>query len=461
MAESSELITCPRCGEKNASTALVCTVCGARLPHSSQALEAASLDATSLDASSDAAAAQMAEEIKDETLKTEAADEIIDDNAAEAAEPPHEDIAREIDARRAHHLLERAFMLHDRYEFDAAILACRQALVLSPDSALENALLGFLLKRQGDATGAAKAYAKANEISSDKTWEQLSLDDLRAVFATDTAANAHKEETQTVAADAPPASPVMSLSQTAAALPEASREPIASKSIVVGEPISAARDKNWLLFAAMGMAVFVGLALLYRTFAAPTPSVRETTVINSGAPLPSEADPSQTTSPSNVVVNQSAPDGQNAQVIPADGQRLTAGNSPSAGQVAPPSAPSGATSGSASPPANAILPARQMANAPATGNVQPQNAVSSNSDTGAAPPATNLNSPSQAPPVASQPLPPPVASGGATAANNENVPDNSTSGTLPPPAVAPRSQGNSRPGTPQNSIPGAFQPGRP
>lgn len=85
-----------------------------------------------------------------------------------------------IDERRAQQLMERAMGLAERGDTSSAILACRQAISLVPNSSQSYSMLGLLLERSGDAAGAITAYEKVLELAPDSLLERESLGRLRA-----------------------------------------------------------------------------------------------------------------------------------------------------------------------------------------------------------------------------------------------------------------------------------------
>lgn len=86
----------------------------------------------------------------------------------------------EIDARRARQLLDRALLLSERGDLNAALLACRQAVALDHNHAEPYALLGTLLERNGDLNAAMHAYERVVEIDPSNTLERDSLNRLKA-----------------------------------------------------------------------------------------------------------------------------------------------------------------------------------------------------------------------------------------------------------------------------------------
>lgn len=98
-------------------------------------------------------------------------------------------VADEIDHRRAQQLLDRAFMLAERGDKAAAIIACRQAVSLDHNSASGYSILGLLLEQTGDIPHAIQAYEKVLEISPDSLLERESLQRLKAMLGQSNSAN--------------------------------------------------------------------------------------------------------------------------------------------------------------------------------------------------------------------------------------------------------------------------------
>src|SRR5688500_13369224 len=86
----------------------------------------------------------------------------------------------EVDNRRAQQLLERALILSEHGDAPAAILACRQAITLNPAAPQGYSMLGLLLERVGDNSGAIAAYEKVLQIDPGSVLERESLSRLRA-----------------------------------------------------------------------------------------------------------------------------------------------------------------------------------------------------------------------------------------------------------------------------------------
>ena len=95
---------------------------------------------------------------------------------------PVEMSAQEIDGRRSRQLLERARLLAEKGDKAAAILACRQAIALAPESASGYSMLGSLLERSGETGAAMVAYRKVLELAPDSSAERDSLQRLRATM---------------------------------------------------------------------------------------------------------------------------------------------------------------------------------------------------------------------------------------------------------------------------------------
>lgn len=70
--------------------------------------------------------------------------------------------------------------LAERGDTSSAILACRQAISLVPNSSQSYSMLGLLLERSGDAASAITAYEKVLELAPDSLLERESLGRLRA-----------------------------------------------------------------------------------------------------------------------------------------------------------------------------------------------------------------------------------------------------------------------------------------
>lgn len=141
-------IECPACGTQNTTDSKFCRHCG----HLLRPLPGTSSDVK-----------------KAAPVSAENADD--DDNLTSPAE---------IDARRARQLLDRALLLSERGDLNAALLACRQAIALDHDHFESYALLGTLLERNGDLRGAMTAYERVLEIAPDNTLERDSLNRIKA-----------------------------------------------------------------------------------------------------------------------------------------------------------------------------------------------------------------------------------------------------------------------------------------
>lgn len=192
LTANSTTVTCSRCGDGNPPRALVCNSCGARLlqPTSNGVPSGEAPSASNGTAEHGEAEKLTATPNADDAGSLNGAGprqvESTEDSGEAEAEEDHEDhhanIAREIDSRRAHHLLERAFALADKHETEAALLSCRQALALTPNVPVGVALLGYLMSRRGDAAGAGSAYQKVTELAPGQGLETLSLGELRTAF---------------------------------------------------------------------------------------------------------------------------------------------------------------------------------------------------------------------------------------------------------------------------------------
>lgn len=183
------VVTCIACGNQNTPDSRFCRHCGAELtraavpsPNGATA-NGATANARPGDAPADAPAR---ETMEDEELSSE-----------------------EIDARRAQHLLDRASLLSEHGDMAGAILACRQATSLDPDSPAAFSMLGLMLERSGDVNDAIAAYEKVLALAPDSPLERDRLQRLRDMATSGGAAAAFHfddselfEDTAPVAGDA-------------------------------------------------------------------------------------------------------------------------------------------------------------------------------------------------------------------------------------------------------------------
>ena len=86
----------------------------------------------------------------------------------------------EIDARRAHHSLERAMQLAERGDLAAAITACRQSIALAHEAPEGYSALGLLLERAGDRQGAMGALQKSVQLAPGNALDRASLERLQS-----------------------------------------------------------------------------------------------------------------------------------------------------------------------------------------------------------------------------------------------------------------------------------------
>ncbi len=141
-------IECPACGTQNTTDSKFCRHCG----HLLRPLPGASNEPR-------------------KAAPTEGTESEDEENLTSPAE---------IDARRARQLLDRALLMSERGDLNAALLACRQAIALDHDHSESYALLGTLLERNGDLRGAMTAYEHVLEISPDNQLERDSLNRIKA-----------------------------------------------------------------------------------------------------------------------------------------------------------------------------------------------------------------------------------------------------------------------------------------
>lgn len=149
--QAAEMSTCAACGGQSSVAARFCPHCGAARRPS----EAVNTAATAVVAPSN--------ETNDRGQSVEA-----------------QGASSDFDQRRARQLLDRAFMLAERGDMPAAILACRQSVALAPDAAPGFSMLGLLFERSGELEHAAAAYQKVLAIAPDSRLEYESLQRLRA-----------------------------------------------------------------------------------------------------------------------------------------------------------------------------------------------------------------------------------------------------------------------------------------
>ena len=112
-------------------------------------------------------------------------------------------VADEIDHRRAQQLLDRAFMLAERGDKAAAIIACRQAVSLDHNSASGYSILGLLLEQTGDIPHAIQAYEQVLQISPASLLERESLQRLKAMQGQTNSANIFHFNEEELYEDAP------------------------------------------------------------------------------------------------------------------------------------------------------------------------------------------------------------------------------------------------------------------
>lgn len=102
------------------------------------------------------------------------------ESAPAVSAPAHVSTPAQIEAKRAHQLLERAATLAERNDMAGAILAARQSLALAPGNAQGHAVLGGLLERANDYGGAKVAYEKSLQLAPQDLAAQANLARLSA-----------------------------------------------------------------------------------------------------------------------------------------------------------------------------------------------------------------------------------------------------------------------------------------
>ncbi len=143
-------VPCVSCGQGNLPDSRFCRHCGATFSAPAPAASATAPAATAPSATAPSAVAPSAD---DENLSSQ-----------------------EIDARRAQHLLDRASLLSEHGDLAGAVLACRQAVALDPNSPAAFSLLGQMLERHGDIGDAIAAYEKVLALAPDSALERDSLE---------------------------------------------------------------------------------------------------------------------------------------------------------------------------------------------------------------------------------------------------------------------------------------------
>lgn len=97
------------------------------------------------------------------------------------------DASLEIDHRRAKQLLDRSMLLAERGDFAGAILAARQAVVLTPTSPTGHSMLGLLHERAGDLEKAIASYEKVLQLAPQSTAERDTVERLKATLTQENA----------------------------------------------------------------------------------------------------------------------------------------------------------------------------------------------------------------------------------------------------------------------------------
>ena len=213
-APQATVLTCTACGGDNALDSRFCRHCGATL-RASEATAISPISTASADASNGSVVTpQSASEAPAPAI-------IAHHNAADDALHPHS-VAEGVDKGRAQHLVERAERMSERGELNAAILACRQAIALTPQLVSGHAILGALLERTGDIKGAMSSYEHVVELWPDSPFERERLRSLRAQVAQNGSTLFHFDanelfpEPVTVTAEQPTATTSPRASETAA-----------------------------------------------------------------------------------------------------------------------------------------------------------------------------------------------------------------------------------------------------
>ncbi len=196
---------------------------------------------------------------------------------------PAVDASLEIDHRRAKQLLDRSLLLSERGDFAGAILAARQAVVLTPTSPTGHSMLGLLHERAGDLEKAIASYEKVLQLAPQSTLERDNVERLKATVVQENASvmfhfndNELFEEPESL--PAPPTRPSVKTESAAPVVPVAA--PVSPKI-----PISTVPQVSTPAVAAAAAASKAASAMASPTIATPRRGVSGPPVMS---PLPSD-----------------------------------------------------------------------------------------------------------------------------------------------------------------------------
>ncbi|MBV9868478.1 MAG: zinc-ribbon domain-containing protein [Abitibacteriaceae bacterium] len=177
----SQGTTCPACGNENTADSRFCRHCGAALSANGDGIATATAATTVAPTPLEAPSSSSADGVAGLSASVP--------SLADTDGQSSHTVSDEIDHRRAQQLIDRAFMLAERGDKPAAILACRQAVALDHNSVSAYSILGLLLEQTGDIPHAIQAYERVLEISPDSLLERESLQRLRASSSQQDTAN--------------------------------------------------------------------------------------------------------------------------------------------------------------------------------------------------------------------------------------------------------------------------------
>lgn len=190
---SGTLATCAACGGESSVDSRFCRHCGAALRSSDTSNAPIAVTAQNGISSTQNGSVESSITAPVQSLLYGLPGAETNTPIAEAAPEAH-GASYEIDQRRARQLLDRAFMLAERGDMAAAILACRQSVALAPDAAPGFSMLGLLLERSGDLEHAVAAYQKVLKIAPDSRLENESLQRLQATLGQQKGAGFHFDD---------------------------------------------------------------------------------------------------------------------------------------------------------------------------------------------------------------------------------------------------------------------------
>lgn len=233
-------LSCAACGSDNTPDSRFCRHCGVALMpangHSATTPKIASVAAPTEQVAASSAPVEPA------SLTAAAPNVPFDGTAADGLSPRSGNrVADEIDHRRAQQLLDRAFMLAERGDKAAAIIACRQAVSLDHNSASGYSILGLLLEQTGDAQHAIQAYEHVLAIAPDSLLERESLQRLKASLGQSNSAKIFHFNEEELYEDTPATQPTNDTTPAPPVAPaDADAAPMATAAAITGAAVAGA-----------------------------------------------------------------------------------------------------------------------------------------------------------------------------------------------------------------------------